>query len=429
MYLENLINKIKLPFRKDKELYRRLYAILGFYPNDITYYKQALQHKSLAIKGKDGRGENNERLEFLGDAVLDAIVGDIVYRRFPGKNEGFLTNTRSKLVQREMLGKLAVEMGIDKLVRYSGHNQTPHSYMAGNAFEALVGAIYLDYGYERCMDFMKERILSRLVNIDKVAYQEVNFKSKLLEWSQKNRIRLIFEDSETRKANGNSSSFYSEVIIEDITCGSGKGFSKKEAQQNAAKDALFRLKKQKGFEQSIFDAKGKRTAMEEQPQALLPEIPDELLQPKKENPAKQEKKAEKPVEKKQARTAEKKAEKPAEKKVEKPVEKKVETPVEEKPAEKNNSEEKPAEDKPVVKKPSRRRPTRRKPSEQQVENEQVDTIEPAVVEVSAPQQEEAPLAEVPAATDEVKKKPRRRHGRKPTTQLKPNTENSGSEAV
>lgn len=425
MYLENLINKIKLPFRKDKELYRRLYTILGFYPKDISLYKQALLHKSLSIKGKDGRSKNNERLEFLGDAILDAIVGDIVYRHFQGKHEGFLTNTRSKIVQRETLGKLAVEIGIDKLIQYNGQNQSPHSYMAGNAFEAIVGAIYLDYGYARCMDFMKQRILSSIINIDKVAYQEVNFKSKLLEWSQKNRIRIVYDDSEQRKANGNSSTFYSEVVIEDIVCGSGKGYSKKEAQQNASKDALYKLKKQKGFEQSIFDAKGKRTAMEEQPQALLPEIPDDLLKParderpekKAERPAEKktekrvEKKAEKTAEKKQEKPAEKKAEKPAEKKAEKPAEKKAEKPAVEdkgeKPAEKRvrRSTEKKAE------KPARS-PKAENPAEQDIEAPQVES----------PEQTES--SEEPA-----KRKPHRRRAHKPKTTLKPNAETPSSENV
>lgn len=376
MYIENLINKIKLPFRKDKELYRRLYAILGFYPKNIALYKQALCHKSLAVKGKDGRSENNERLEFLGDAILDAIVGDIVYRHFQGKNEGFLTNTRSKLVQREMLGKIAVEMGIDKLVRYNGQNQTPHSFMAGNAFEALVGAIYLDYGYARCMEFMKQRILSKLVNIDKVAYKEVNFKSKLLEWSQKNRIRLVYEDNEQRKTNGNSSTFYSEVIVEGITCGSGKGFSKKEAQQNASKDALYRLKKEKGLEQRVFDAKGKRTAMEEQPQALLPEIPDELLKPQQKQASKQTPK----------QTPKQTAQSPK----------------------KDENEEKKAEKRTA-------RATEKQPIERPVK-------EPAG-ESGSDNSDNTPNEEA------AKRKPRRRHSHKPKTSLKPNTENSGSEAV
>ena len=278
MYFNNFIQKIKLPFRKDKELYRRLYSILGFYPNNISYYKQALMHKSLSAKTKDGQRQDNERLEFLGDAILDAIVGDIVYRHFEGKREGFLTNTRSKLVQRETLGKLAVEMGLDKLVQSTHSRQQSHnSYMAGNAFEALVGAIYLDYGYKQCMKFMERRILGSLVDIDKMAYKEVNFKSKLLEWSQKNRIRLEFKDTEKRSEKDGSSIFHTIVVIETLDCGRGQGYSKKESQQNAARETLLMLKKEKGMEARVFEAKSQRTAMEEQPEALLPDIPEEIL--------------------------------------------------------------------------------------------------------------------------------------------------------
>ncbi len=116
--LNNFIDRIKLSFRKDKELYFSLYEILGFYPHDISYYKMALMHKSIMHRNAKGKPVNNERLEFLGDAVLDAVVGDIVYQHFPGKREGFLTNTRSKLVQRDTLNKLAQEMGINQLDSY-----------------------------------------------------------------------------------------------------------------------------------------------------------------------------------------------------------------------------------------------------------------------------------------------------------------------
>ncbi len=190
--LNNLIDLIRLPFRAEKELYLSLYKIIGFYPRHIDYYKTALLHKSLTRRNEKGKYINNERLEFLGDAILDAVVGDIVFRHFPRKREGFLTNTRSKLVQREMLGKLSKEMGIEQLVKSDGRGSSHNSYMGGNAFEALVGAIYLDRGYDACMQFMQKRILKQLVNIDKVAYKEVNFKSKLLEWSQKNRINMDF---------------------------------------------------------------------------------------------------------------------------------------------------------------------------------------------------------------------------------------------
>ena len=191
--LRNQINKIRLLFRKDRESYLCFYRILGFYPRDIRIYEQALLHKSSAVRSEMGRLLNNERLEFLGDAILDAIVGDIVYKRFEGKREGFLTNTRSKIVQRETLNKLAVEIGLDKLIKYSTRSSSHNSYMYGNAFEAFIGAIYLDQGYERCKQFMEQRIINRYIDLDKISRKEVNFKSKLIEWSQKNKMEVSFE--------------------------------------------------------------------------------------------------------------------------------------------------------------------------------------------------------------------------------------------
>ena len=167
--LNRIIDRIRLPFRKEKELFSSLYQITGIYPHNIEYYQQALMHKSVAKRNANGKPVNNERLEFLGDAILDAVVGDIVYRHFDGKREGFLTNTRSKIVQRETLNKLAQEMGINQLILSSGHTSSHNSYMGGNAFEALVGAIYLDHGYNACMRFMEKRILNQLINLDKVA--------------------------------------------------------------------------------------------------------------------------------------------------------------------------------------------------------------------------------------------------------------------
>ena len=272
--LNNIIDRIKLPFRKEKELYLSLYRIIGFYPHDISLYKLALMHKSMFKRNEKGKPVNNERLEFLGDAILDATVGDIVYRHFPGKREGFLTNTRSKLVQREMLNKLAQEMGINQLICYSSHGSSHNSYMGGNAFEALVGAIYLDRGYDACMRFMKKRILSEMVNIDKVAYREVNFKSKLLEWSQKNRVMLEFKIIEQKKDEQGSPMFRYAVEIEGIAGCEGTGYSKKESQQMASKLTLARLRKEPQFIDEIFAAKTNRTKMEEEPTAALPDTGD-----------------------------------------------------------------------------------------------------------------------------------------------------------
>lgn len=269
--LNNIIDRIRLPFRKEKELYSSLYDIIGFYPHDISFYKLALMHKSVMRRNAKGKPVNNERLEFLGDAILDAIVGDIVYQHFPGKREGFLTNTRSKLVQRDTLNKLAQEMGINQLILSSGHTSSHNSYMGGNAFEALVGAIYLDQGYNACMRFMNKRILAQMINIDKVAYKEVNFKSKLIEWSQKNKVRLTYEQVLQEKDKNGNPIFEFKVVLEGVEGCAGRGFSKKESQQLASKLTLDKLKKKPQFIDEVFAAKANRTKMEEEPVQAIPD--------------------------------------------------------------------------------------------------------------------------------------------------------------
>lgn len=272
MMINNFIDKMKLPFRKEKELYSSLFNVIGFYPHDISLYKQALLHKSIAKRNEKGRPVNNERLEFLGDAILDAIVGDIVFRHFEGKREGFLTNTRSKIVQRETHNKLAQEIGISQLIKSNGHSSSHNSYMDGNAFEALVGAIYLDRGYEACMRFMQKRILSQLINLDKVAYKEVNFKSKLIEWCQKNRVKLDFKLIEQKRDENNNPIFVYQTLVEGLEGGSGKGYSKKESQQMACKLTLQSLRRKPQFIDAVFAAKADRTKMEEEPVVTVPDI-------------------------------------------------------------------------------------------------------------------------------------------------------------
>lgn len=272
MMINNFIDKMKLPFRKEKELYSSLFNVIGFYPHDISLYKLALLHKSIAKRNEKGRPVNNERLEFLGDAILDAIVGDIVFRHFEGKREGFLTNTRSKIVQRETLNKLAQEIGISQLIKSNGHSSSHNSYMDGNAFEALVGAIYLDRGYEACMRFMQKRILSQLINLDKVAYKEVNFKSKLIEWCQKNRVKLDFKLIEQKRDENNNPIFVYQTLVEGLEGGSGKGYSKKESQQMACKLTLQSLRRKPQFIDAVFAAKADRTKMEEEPVVNVPDI-------------------------------------------------------------------------------------------------------------------------------------------------------------
>lgn len=249
--LRNQIDKIRLLFRKDKESYFCFYKILGFYPRNIQLYQQALLHKSTSIRSEKGRPLNNEQLEFLGDAILDAIVGDIVYKHFEGRREGFLTNTRSKIVQRETLNKLAVEIGLDKLVKYSTRSSSHNSYMYGNAFEAFIGAIYLDQGYERCKRFMEEKIFKNYIDLDKMSRKEVNFKSKLIEWSQKSKVEVSFELIEQFLDEDYNPMFHTEIRIEGISAGKGTGYSKKESQQNAAQAALKKIKNDASFKEQI----------------------------------------------------------------------------------------------------------------------------------------------------------------------------------
>ena len=250
MRLNNIIDRIKLPFRKEKELFIRK-------------------------RNDKGKPLNNERLEFLGDAILDAVVGDVVFRQYDGKREGFLTNTRSKLVSRDTLGKVASEMGLGGLLLSASHSTSHNSYVEGNAFEALVGAIYLDRGYDACMWFWEHRILGKYINIDKVAFKEVNFKSKLLEWSQKNRVRMEFQMLKQKKDDNGNPIFSFQVLLEGVAGEQGTGYSKKEAQQQAAKETLQRLKREPQFVDAVFAAKTNRTKMEEEPAMAVPDTEQE----------------------------------------------------------------------------------------------------------------------------------------------------------
>ncbi len=266
----NLIDRIRLLFRKDKESYLCFYQMLGFYPHNIHIYEQALLHKSSSVKSDKGRLLNNERLEFLGDAILDAVVGDLVYRKFEGKREGFLTNTRSKIVSRESLNHVAEQIGLSRLVKFNTRQSSHNSYMGGNAFEALVGAIYLDRGYEYCKYFMEHRIIGHYLDLDKISRKEVNFKSKLIEWTQKNKVAIQFDLVNQSVDEFNSPVFETEILIEGIHACKGKGYSKKESQQEAAHATLNKIKKDSVFVDSIFAAK---TASENPQEQAVPSEP------------------------------------------------------------------------------------------------------------------------------------------------------------
>ena len=334
--LRRLFDRLRLPFRKDRELRSALFRILGFYPQNIEYYKIAFAHKSQGFRDKNGKPLNNERLEFLGDAVLETVVSDILFHHFEKRHEGFLTATRSKIVQRESLNRLAKEMGIDKLIQTATRTNSHHSHLGGNAFEALMGAIYLDKGYKTCQKFVKKQILGRLMDLDGVANKEVNFKSKLLEWCQKNKLKQDFvmrlDESDKQK----EPLFYCTVVIESIEFGFGKGYSKKEAQQLAARETLTMLRRDENVVDSVFRSKEKRTAMEANEMAVLPKIDEiedalqrEQQQPKRPQPAEPRKAERKAQETKQNAAPQPKEKKEAQPKPEVP--KKAKKPANEAP--------------------------------------------------------------------------------------------------
>jgi len=246
--IKNLLRKIRLLSNARKEPYFLFHKVLGFYPDKIEYYQLAVRHKSVSIPTENGHNLSNERLEFLGDAVLNSVVTDILYRRYENEREGFLTNTRSKIVKRDSLNQLAIEIGLDELVivtKYVNANNNNNIY--GNALEALMGAIYLDYGYKQCKKFVEQRLFKSFINLDKVTENEVNFKSKLIEWCQKNRLEPEFVLVQETMSGANKHIFLTRLTIGGQTICEATGVSKKESQQNVAQIAFEKINSTKNF--------------------------------------------------------------------------------------------------------------------------------------------------------------------------------------
>ena len=250
-FYDKILFYIKLLFVKEKELYSFLYRFLGFCPRDLNLYRQALCHRSAAVNSLEGRDFNNERLEFLGDAVLNAVVAGLLYRKFPHAREGFLTNTRSKIVQRETLNRIADESGLAGHVKFSRPAHVHNCFMGGNALEAVIGAVYLDRGYGCCRRFIEQKIVKSYIDIYSLSKKVINFKSKLLEWCQKNRLDLTYALISTSYDSDGCTVFHSSVAVGGIDAGKGKGYTKKESQQEAAREALSRIGSSEAFREKL----------------------------------------------------------------------------------------------------------------------------------------------------------------------------------
>ena len=239
--VRKILQRVKLFSSSRKEFYLFLKDLLGFYPQNLRLYDLAFIHKSASSIDSQGNLVNNERLEYLGDAILGAIIADFLYNRFPQEDEGFLTKTRSKLVNRSFLTKLTYDMGLNVFIDSNTTKNIDKSHIYGDALEALIGAIYLDKDYKTAKYFVTKRILSQFVNLNEIEQNDTNFKSQLIEWSQKNKKEIKFETTEEIGEKSKQPKFIAIVEIDNIEVGKGTGTSKKEAQQNAARQTLTKL--------------------------------------------------------------------------------------------------------------------------------------------------------------------------------------------
>ncbi len=229
-----LLRPLRLHFGKDKEYYRAMDRIFGLYPNNIELYKLALIHRSASLFLPGGLPINNERLEFLGDAILESIVSDYLFIEFPDRGEGFLTQLRSKLVSRHTLNQLAMDLGLDRyIISQTGINYT-QKHLLGDAFEAMVGAIYLDKGYDYINRLIINRIFPQHIDLTTLTEAETDYKSRLIEWCQKNKRDIHFETVPSEHTTAQNPHFASTVLIDGIKYSSGEGESKKEAEQHAS---------------------------------------------------------------------------------------------------------------------------------------------------------------------------------------------------
>jgi len=234
-----LFTSIKLFSAQRKKFYRFITNTTGVRPNQTELYHQALVHKSAAKREKPSkRPFNNERLEFLGDAVLSTIVAQELYALYPGEDEGFLTKTRSRIVSRVNLNQIARDMGLQNWMRFHPPGDITQTHILGDALEALVGAVFLDRGFGQARKFVKTRILSKHLDLQQIVKNDTNFKSNLIEWGQKNKYPVHFITEEYPVTEENGPVFIAKALVNDEIAGEGTGNSKKEAEQMAAEKAL-----------------------------------------------------------------------------------------------------------------------------------------------------------------------------------------------
>jgi ribonuclease III len=235
--------RINGTFLVDKqEFSSRLKKILGFRPGNLRLYEIAFIHRSASFTLPDGKRVNNERLEYLGDAVLDAILSDFLFEKFPDANEGFLTKIRSRIVNRDVLNQLALSMGINNILISNVSSVHPTKNLYGDAFEALIGSVFLDKGFKKTKKLFLKNVLNKYLDLNVIVNTDTDYKSLVFEWVQKHKSNLIFTYNEEYDFNRKKSVFSTTLIIDKEELGEGHGSSKKEAEQEASSQAWRKLK-------------------------------------------------------------------------------------------------------------------------------------------------------------------------------------------
>ena len=232
--MHRLFDYIHYLFSTDKTFLSRLHQILGFYPRKTSVYREALIHRSVNHHKQHEKKKDNERLEYLGDAVIEAVTSDYLFIEFPDRDEGFLTQLRSKIVSRQSLNHLAEQLGLDKHLISNYVPGVSQKHIYGDAFEAMMGAIYLDQGYDFVNRLLINKIYAQHLNLETLTDSETDFKSRLIEWCQKNRYPISFRTEHDKEYRPNHPVFYTTVLINGMEVGHGAGESKKEAEQHAA---------------------------------------------------------------------------------------------------------------------------------------------------------------------------------------------------
>jgi ribonuclease-3 len=235
-----MLKFIIVQFKKDKPLYSAVNNLLGFYPRNIHLYKIALSHKSAPQVWLKGQMVNNERMEYLGDAVLSSIVADYLYKKFPHQHEGFLTEMRSRIVSRSRFNKLSLKMGLNKLIFQGNGSFSSSKSIYGDTFEALIGAIYLDRGYNFTKKIVIRRIIDVHLDVDEIEKTDTNFKSRILEYAQREKRQLEFKVVQ-ELGEGHRKQYLVELLLDNAPVSRGQDFSIKAAEQIAAQKACEEL--------------------------------------------------------------------------------------------------------------------------------------------------------------------------------------------